>query len=39
VLSLHLLQSSLVYVNTLMLQRVPRKPAWMMSMATNDCAA
>jgi TnpA family transposase len=36
VLSLHLLQSSLVYVNTLMLQHVLREPAWMASMTTDD---
>ena len=36
VLSLHLLQSSLVYINTLMLQRVLVEPAWMASMTTDD---
>ena len=36
VLSLHLLQSSLVYINTLMLQHVLREPAWMASMTTDD---
>lgn len=36
VLSLHLLQSSLVYINTLMLQRVLREPAWMAGMTTDD---
>jgi hypothetical protein len=36
VLSLHLLQTSLVYINTLMLQRVLREPAWMTSMTTDD---
>ncbi len=32
----HLLQSSLVYINTLMLQRVLPDPAWMASMTTGD---
>jgi len=36
VLSLHLLQSSLVYINTLMLQRVLLEPAWMAGMTTGD---
>jgi hypothetical protein len=36
VLSLHLLQSSLVYINTLMLQQVMVEPAWMASMTTDD---
>ena len=36
VLSLHLLLSSLVYINTLMLQHVLREPAWMASMTTDD---
>jgi len=36
VLSLHLLQSSLVYINTLMLQRVLTEPAWMAGMTTDD---
>ena len=36
VLSLHLLQSSLVYINTLMLQRVLTEPAWMAGMTTED---
>ena len=35
-LSLHLLQSSLVYINTLMLQRVLAEPSWMASMTTDD---
>jgi TnpA family transposase len=36
VLSLHLLQSSLVYINTLMLQHVLREPVWIASMTTDD---
>ena len=36
VLALHLLQSSLVYINTLMLQRVLAEPAWMAGMTTDD---
>jgi TnpA family transposase len=36
VLSVHLLQSSLVYINTLMLQNVLREPAWMANMTTDD---
>jgi TnpA family transposase len=36
VLALHLLQSSLVYVNTLMLQRVLAEPAWLAGMTTDD---
>src|SRR6266851_10011210 len=35
-LPLHLLQSSLVFINTLMLQRVLVEPAWMASMTTDD---
>lgn len=35
-LSLHLPQSSLVYVNTLMLQRVLTEPVWMAGMTTDD---
>jgi TnpA family transposase len=35
-LSLHLLQSSLVFVNTLMMQRVLAEPAWMKRMAVED---
>ena len=35
-LALHLLQSSLVYINTLILQRVLDEPAWMTSMTTGD---
>jgi Tn3 transposase DDE domain len=33
---LHLLQSCLVYVNTLMLQRVLVEPAWMARMTPAD---
>ena len=36
VLSLHLLQSSLVYINTLMLQHVLTEPAWIAGMTTDD---
>jgi hypothetical protein len=36
VLSLRLLQSSLVYINTLMLQRALADPAWIASMTTDD---
>jgi hypothetical protein len=36
VLSLHLLQSSLVYINMLMLQQVLREPACMATMTTDD---
>jgi hypothetical protein len=36
VLSLHLSQSSLVYINTLMLQCVLTAPAWMAGMTTDD---
>jgi TnpA family transposase len=36
VLSLHLLQSNLVDINTLMLQRVLAEPVWMASMTTDD---
>jgi TnpA family transposase len=39
VLSLHLLQSSLVYINTLMLQRVLREPGWLERMAAEDLRA
>ena len=39
VLSLHLLQSSLVYINTLMLQRVLREPGWLEQMAAEDLRA
>ncbi len=36
VLSLHLLQSALVYVNTLMVQEVLSEPLWMNMMQTED---
>jgi TnpA family transposase len=36
VLALHLLQNCLVYVNTLMLQRVLTEPAWLKRMTTED---
>jgi len=36
VLSLHLLQSSLVYVNTLMIQQVLNEPAWYKKMTADD---
>jgi TnpA family transposase len=36
VLSLHLLQSCLVYVNTLMMQRVVSEPDWTARMTTDD---
>jgi TnpA family transposase len=36
VLALHLLQNCLVYVNTLMLQRVLTEPAWMARMTAED---
>jgi TnpA family transposase len=36
VLSLHLLQISLVYINTLMLQNVLAEPAWLAGMTTDD---
>lgn len=35
-LSLHLLQCSLVYINMLMLRRVLVEPAWTASMTTDD---
>lgn len=38
-LCLHLLQSSLVFVNTLMIQRVLTDPAWPSPMGTRDLAA
>ncbi len=37
VLALHLLQASLVYVNTRMLQTVLAEPAWQGRMAPEDC--
>ncbi len=36
VLSLHLLQSSMVYVNTLMIQQVLNEPAWYNKMTAED---
>jgi TnpA family transposase len=36
VLSLHLLQSSLVYINTLMIQQVLADPGWLQKMAPED---
>lgn len=39
VLSLHLLQSCLVYVNTLMIQEVLSEPAWMNIMQPDDLRA
>ena len=36
VLSLHLLQSSLVYINTLMIQQVLADPDWLQKMAPED---
>jgi hypothetical protein len=39
VLSLHLLQSCLVYINTLMLQQVLADPAWMARMMPEDFRA
>ena len=38
-LSLHLLQSSLVYINTLMIQRVLKDPGWAERMTDRDLAA
>ena len=38
-LSLHLLQVCLVYVNTLMIQKVLAEPVWMQKMTTRDLAA
>ena len=38
-LCLHLLQASLVFVNTLMIQRVLTDPAWVTTMGTRDLAA
>jgi hypothetical protein len=38
-LCLHLLQSSLVFVNTLMIQRILTDPAWTTPMETRDLAA
>jgi TnpA family transposase len=39
VLSLHLLQACLVYINTLMLQDILAEPAWMGRMTTEDFRA
>ena len=39
VLALHLLQASLVYINTLMLQRVLEEPVWLGRMAEADMRA
>ena len=39
VLSLHLLQICLVYVNTLMIQRVLREPDWSSRMTSQDLSA
>ena len=39
VLCLHLLQISLVYINTLMIQRILVEPAWMKQMAKEDLRA
>jgi hypothetical protein len=39
VLSLHLLQSCLVYINTLMLQDILAEPEWMGRMTTEDFRA
>jgi len=36
-LCLHLLQSSLVFVNTLMIQRILTDPVWTTSLETRDC--
>ncbi len=36
---LHLLQSSLVYINTLMIQRILREPGWSERMTPRDLAA
>jgi hypothetical protein len=38
-LCLHLLQACLVYVNTLMIQRVLAEPEWMSRMAIEDLRA
>jgi TnpA family transposase len=38
-LSLHLLQSSLVYINTLMIQQVLAEPTWAGRMTTRDLSA
>ena len=38
-LCLHLLQACLVYINTLMIQRVLQEPAWANRMTPRDLAA
>ena len=38
-LCLHLLQVSLVYVNTLMMQRVLSEPGWMQRLTSQDLRA
>jgi hypothetical protein len=38
-LCLHLLQASLVYVNTLMIQKILVEPAWYEQMTARDLAA
>ena len=38
-LSLHLLQISLVYINTLMIQEVLSEPDWMESLTPDDLRA
>lgn len=38
-LSLHLIQASLVYINTLMIQRALEDPAWAGRMTSRDLAA
>ena len=38
-LCLHLLQASMVYINTLMIQQVLGEPAWLERMTLRDLAA
>ena len=38
-LGLHLLQISLVYINTLLIQRVLSEPEWMQKMGPNELRA
>ncbi len=38
-LSLHLLQNCMVYINTLMIQRVLNQPEWIGKMTTEDLRA
>ena len=38
-LALHLLQTCLVYINTLMIQQVLAEPSWMKRMAQEDLRA